>query len=200
LSFGDTAIILTASAGGGKSTMALAILENDNFKLMSDDEALVNDRGHVLPFPLAVGTPDEDKIKSVPCRYVYEIDRMEYGRKYFVDTEHWVGRLEKRELDKKIYFVAERLMNGDPYMEKTSGYGAFISLIGSAVIGLGLYQGMEFVFSNKPKEIISIIPVFFRRLISAVKFSLRTESYKIYLSRDTAKNMNVLVDFLENNS
>lgn len=55
-SFGNTAAIVTANAGGGKSTLAFAILDSDTFKLMSDDEALVNNRGHVMPFPLGIGT------------------------------------------------------------------------------------------------------------------------------------------------
>lgn len=197
-SSGDDAIILTAGTGGGKSTMAFALLESDNIKLMSDDEALVDSRGRALPFPLGVGTSDEDKIKSVPRRYVYEIDRMEFGKKYFVDMEYWDEKLEKRELDNKIYFVAERLINGDPYIEKISKLRAFHSLISSAVIGLGLYQGIEFVFSNKSQDIMSLTPTFIKRMISAVKFSSSTESYKIYLSRDTAKNIDLLVNFTQN--
>lgn len=197
-SFGNTAVILSANTGGGKSTMAFAFLDNDNFKLISDDEALVNKAGRVLPFPLGIGTLDEDKISSLPCRYVYETDRMEYGKKFFADAELWGDKLERRELDNKIYFVAQRLMNGDPRIEKISGFRALVSLIGSAVIGLGLYQGIEFVFNNKPQDIISLTPVFIRRMIAAVKLSSRSESYKIYLSRDTAKNMNVFENFVKN--
>jgi hypothetical protein len=174
-SFRNWAVIFSANAGGGKSTMALALLKSDNFKLLSDDEALVNGSGRVLPFPIRIGTLDENKIKSIPRSYVYEIDRMEFGHKYFVDLEHWDDKLERRELDQKIYFVARRLINGDPYIEKISGLRAFVSLIGSAIIGFGLYQGIEFVFNNPVKEIISLIPVFAKRTVSAVKFAKDSE-------------------------
>lgn len=195
-SFGDTAVIMTAGAGGGKSTLALALLESDKFKIISDDEALVNGSGRVLPLPIRIGTLDENKIKSIPSDYVYEIDRMEFGRKYFVDLVHWDDKLEKRDLDKKIYFVAQRLMNGDPYIEEITGFRTFISLIGSAVIGFGLYQGMEFVFNNPVKEIISLVPVFLKRAVSAIKFAKEADCYRIYLSRDTQRNFRVLEEYI----
>lgn len=195
-SFRDTAIIFSAPAGGGKSTMAFALLENNNFKLISDDEAIVAGSGHVLPLPMRVGTLDEDKIKSIPDRYVYRINRMEFGGKYFVDMEYWNDRLERRELGKKIYFIAHRLINGDPYIEKSSRYKAIVNLIGSAVIGFGLYQGMEFVFNNPPRELMSRLPVFLRRIASAINFIKGTESYQIYLSRDTEKNIRVFEEFI----
>jgi hypothetical protein len=197
-SFRDRAVIFTASAGGGKSTMALALIESGNFRLMSDDEALVNGTGRILPLPIRIGTLDEDKIKTIPGSYVYEIDRMEFGHKYFVDLEHWDDKLERRELDNKIYIVARRLINGDPYIEKISGPRAFASLIGSAIIGFGLYQGMEFVFNNPLKEIISLVPVFIKRTVSSVKFANEAEHYRIYLSRDTEKNFRVLEEFVLN--
>jgi len=195
-SFRDCAVIFSASAGGGKSTMAFALLENDNFKFISDDEALIDGSGRVLPFPIRIGILDENKIKSIPGEYVYEIDRMEFGRKHFIDLGFWDSRLEKRELRKKIFFVARRLINGDPYIEKITGYRAFASLVGAAVIGFGLYQGIEFIFNNPIKELLSLVPVFFRRTVSAINFAKETDSYQIYLSRDTGKNLSVLEDFI----
>jgi len=195
-SFRDCAVIFSANAGGGKSTMAFALLENDNFKIISDDEALINSSGRVLPLPIRIGTLDENKIKSIPSDYVYEIDRMEFGSKHFIDMEYWDNRLEKRELQKKIYFVAHRLINGDPYIEKITGYRAFVSLIGAAVIGFGLYQGLEFVFNNPLKEIMTLTPVFLRRTASAINFAKETDCYQIYLSRDTEKNFRALEEFI----
>ncbi len=148
------------------------------------------------PLPTRIGTLDENKIKSIPSDYVYEIDRMEFGSKYFIDIKYWDNRLEKRELRKKIYFAAHRLINGDPRIEKITGYRAFLSLIGSAVIGFGLYQGLEFVFNNPLKETIILIPVFFRRTVSAINFAKEADCYQIYLSRDTEKNFRVLEDFI----
>ncbi|HKQ32931.1 MAG TPA: hypothetical protein VJV40_06980, partial [Thermodesulfobacteriota bacterium] len=180
------------------STMALMMLESDVFKIISDDEALVNDSGRLLPFPIRIGTLDRGIISSVPDEYVYEIDRMEFGQKFFVDLDYWQKRLETRELDKKIYFVAQRLINGDPHIEKISGYGIFKSLIGGAIIGFGLYQGMEFVFNNPIRDTLSLLSVFFRRTVSAIRFARETTGYRILLSRDTEKNFRKFEEFIVN--
>lgn len=195
-SLNDTAVIFSAQSGGGKSTMAFSVLEKEGFRLISDDEALVDSGGSVLPLPIRMGTLDEARISSIPPEYVYRIDRMEFGGKYFIDIDYWEDKLERRLLRKKILFSAKRLINGNPYIEKSSRFETLKSLMSAAVIGLGLYQGMEFVFNNSPGEIFSRVPVFGRRLYAALKLTATAESYKIFLGRDHSENINVLEEFL----
>lgn len=197
-SYSDTAVIFSAPSGGGKSTMAFSVLEKNCFKLISDDEAVITASGHVLALPLRLGTLDRNKISSIPKRYVYEIDRMEFGTKYFVDIDYWNDKVENRTLQKKVFFSARRLINGEARIEEVSRLKTFNHLFGSAVIGFGLYQGMEFVFNNSPWDIIKRFPVLINRLICAVKFSFGTKGYQIYLSRDSSQNIRVLEEFLLN--
>jgi len=192
----DTAFIFSAQSGGGKSTMALGLMENDDFKLISDDEAILTAAGDLLSLPLRIGTLDKDKLNAIPDEYIYEIDRMEFGKKYFIDIDYWSDKLEKRKLNKKVFLIAKRLMNGAPYIEKASRYDALTNLLGSAVIGLGLYQGMEFVFNNSPWELFKRFPVFLKRLMAALKFALTTDSYQIYLCRDSTENIRILTNFV----
>lgn len=196
-SLNDTAVIFSAQSGGGKSTMAFSVLERDAFKLISDDEALVDRNGRVLPLPLRMGTLDEEMISSIPPEYVYHIDRMEFGGKYFIDIDYWEDKLDRRLLTKKILFTAKRLINGNPYIEKLSCFATLNSLMSAAVIGLGLYQGMEFVFNSSPGEIFSRLPVFVRRLYTALKLTATVESYRIFLGRDQAENIKMLEEFLK---
>jgi hypothetical protein len=195
-SLNDTAVIFSAQSGGGKSTMAFSVLEKEGFKLISDDEALVDGDGSVLPLPIRMGTLDEARISSIPPEYVYRIDRMEFGGKYFIDIDYWEDRLERRLLKKKILFSVKRLINGNPYIERSSWFDTLKTLMSAAVIGLGLYQGMEFVFNNGPGEIFSRVPVFGRRLYAALKLAATAESYKIFLGRDHAENIKVMEEFL----
>ncbi len=197
-SLNDTAVIFSAQSGGGKSTMAFSVLEKEGFRLISDDEALVDSGGSVLPLPIRMGTLDEARISSIPPEYVYRIDRMEFGGKYFIDIDYWEDKLERRLLKKKILFSVKRLINGNPYIEKSSYFETLKSLMSAAVIGLGLYQGMEFVFNNSPGEIFSRVPVFGRRLYAALKLAATAESYKIFLGRDHSENINILEEFLKN--
>lgn len=197
-SWQDTAVLFSAQSGGGKSTMAFSLLESGDFKLISDDEALIDSAGLVLPFPIRMGTLDRDKIDTIPDKYVYKINRMEFGEKYFVDIEYWNDRLERRHLDKKMLFTAQRLLNGEPYIEKSGLIDTLRNLTSAAVIGFGLYQGMEFVFNSSPRELFSRLPVFVRRFRSAVRLAREAESYKIFLSRDPLKNLRLIEEFLKN--
>ena len=47
LSYGDTAVLLPMPPGAGKSTLALAMLEEDGFKLLSEDDPVVDRSGAV---------------------------------------------------------------------------------------------------------------------------------------------------------
>ena len=49
----------------------------NGFKLISDDEPLLDTSVYIHPFPTRIGTLDKRKIELIPPEYVYKIDRME---------------------------------------------------------------------------------------------------------------------------
>ena len=196
LSFNDTAILLPLPPGSGKSTMAMAMLEVNGFKLISDDEPIVKNDGSILPFPTRIGTLDKKKIQNIPERFVYKIDRMEFGQKYFIDYDYWGDKIEKRHLRKSIIFQSNRLLNGAPSIQKASKIKILSSLVRDAVIGVGLYQGLEFIFQNSPWEIFTKVWVVTRRFTKALKLALSSETYRINLSRDIEKNVEILKEFV----
>lgn len=198
LSYKDSAIILTLPPGGGKSTMAIELLKNDGFKLISDDEAIIDKHGYIYPFPLRIGTLDKSLLESIPSNFVYKINRMEFGVKYFIDSEYWKEKLEHRRLKKNILFLSQRLINGEPSIEEVSKRRVLSSLLTNAVVGIGLYQGLEFILYNSTWEVLSRIPVLFRRLNIGFRFSLTTKAYQINLSRDISKNVHVFKEALRN--
>jgi len=197
-SYNDSAIILTMPSGGGKSTMALTMLEEEGFKLMSEDEAVFDNSGHINPFHSRIGVLNKSDINFIPDEYIYMIDRMEFGIKYFVDCEYWKDKLEHKPNNEIILFISQRLINGEPCIEKTSKINAFRSLLINAVIGVGLYQGIEFVFNNSALDILSKFPIFVRRFVLALKLISASKTYRISLSRDVNRNAQVLMDFTRN--
>ena len=108
LSYKDHVILLPTQPGGGKSTMALRLLQEDQVKLISDDEPVLDSQGYLRPFPIRIGTLNPDHIQHIPKQFIYHIDRMEFGLKYFVDCSYWQDSLEQRpiKIDKSILFVA----------------------------------------------------------------------------------------------
>ena len=198
LSYKDTAILLPIPPGGGKSTMAMAMLNTNGFKLISDDEPVVDNSGYINPFPTRIGTLDKKKIESIPSKFVYRIDRMEFGLKYFIDYDYWQDKIEDKPLKKSILFISHRLLNGEPSIQKSSRMKALVSLIRDAVIGVGLYQGLEFIIHSSSWEILTKVRIVSKRFVKAVKLALSSGTYQINLSRNIEKNTQLLKEFIEN--
>jgi len=195
VSYGDRAILMPVPPGGGKSTMAYAILQEEGFKLISDDEPVVSTRGEILPFALRMGTLDEAKAKSIPPKFVYTIDRMEFGKKYFIDALYWEDRLETRALTEIVYLSAKRVLNGSASITAVPKYRALKSLLRDAIIGVGLYQGLEFMLSHSPWSTIAQVGTVFRRTLVAWKLLRRCQTYEFILSGNVEENRKVLRDF-----
>jgi len=109
LSYKDTAILLPIPLSGGKSTFALTLLEEDGFKLISDDEPVIDRSGRILPSPLRIGTLEKNKITSIPNEFVYQIERMEFDLKYFVDIHYWQDKLKRRIAEKYPVCIASNV-------------------------------------------------------------------------------------------
>lgn len=197
LSHEDTAILMLMPPGSGKSTMAIAMLQEEGFKLLSDDQPVVDKHRHLHPFHLTIGTLDKEAIRTIPKEYVYEIDRMEFGLKYFIDCDYWRDRLENRPLKKSILFTSQRLLNSVPSIEKTSKRKVLSSLMRDAVIGVGLYQGVEFIFQSSSWEILSKFRTVLKRFMLALKLTMASKTYQMNLSGDTRQNANVLKEFIQ---
>lgn len=195
LSYADHALLMPIPPGGGKSTMAVAMLQEEGFRLISDDEPIVSRNGRILPFALRIGTLDKAKIEAIPAEFVYSIDRMEFGLKYFIDVRYWEPRLEHRALDKVIYLAARRVLNGTPSIEEIPKYRVLKSLFRDAIVGVGLYQGLEFMFSHSAWSNARQLATLLRRTVVAWKMLRRAHTYRFTLSGDVAANRRVLGEF-----
>jgi hypothetical protein len=195
LSYADYAILMPIPPGGGKSTMAVAMLQEEGFRLISDDEPIVSQSGAILPFALRIGTLDKAKAEAIPAEFVYSIDRMEFGLKYFIDVRYWENRLEHRALDKVIYMAARRVLNGTPSIEEVPKYRVLKSLFRDAIVGVGLYQGLEFMFSHSAWRNAAQLATLMRRSVVAWKMLRRARTYRFTLSGDVAENRRILGEF-----
>ncbi len=196
LSYRDTAILLPITPGGGKSTMAMAMLERDGIKLISDDEPVLDRHGFIHPFQLRIGVLDGARLKDVPDEYIYAIDRMEFGLKHFIDCEYWSDRLETRALRKCILFRTYRQLNGTAAISPASKSSVFKTLIRDAVIGIGIYQGLEFIVSHSTLEVFSKIRLAANRTILAARLTRSASTYEMAMSSDVSANADIFHEFI----
>ena len=198
LSYKDTAFLMPIPPGGGKSTMAFNILKDKDIKLISDDEPIYANTGKFLPFPLRIGTLNKDMLHNIPEKYVYSIDRIEFGKKFFIDCSYWEDQIEHRYLKKSVLFFTQRVLNGQSSICPTPKYPVFKSLIRDAVVGIGLYQGIEFLFSHSSLEVFQKFKIAIKRLRLALQLTQSSQTFKLTLSNDIQENTKTLRQFIKN--
>jgi hypothetical protein len=196
LSCRDHAALILLPQGGGKSTLAMSMMSLPEIRYISDDDPIFNPSGEILPFPRPLGILNLESLSNIPPEYIYSVDRMEFGKKFYVDCDFWKDKIETRNLKQIILISAKRVLNGQPSVHSLSRFRIFKILLRDAVIGIGLYQGMEFLFQSSSWDVLSKLPVFFKRLRRAVRLTLSSDPYLLVLGNDVCQNAQVLQQFL----
>ena len=67
----------------------------------------------------------------------------------------------------------------------------------NSVIGVGLYQGMEFIMPKNAAEVASQIRVLGSRMYNNLRLVMRSRIYSYTIGRDVTKNYRILAEFLD---
>jgi hypothetical protein len=188
------AILLVLPSGGGKSTTALTLLRRPGFELLGEDTPLVDRRGWVLPFPLRIGvTPGAEH--GVEPRFVRTMRRMEFEPKVLIDIAAFPGRLGEA-APAGLLLVGERNLGRVSRIEPIAGRHALRALVKYMVVGLGVYQGLEFLLERGPIELVGKAGTVASRLRNALALIRRADCRRFVMGRDLDLNQRVLLEFL----
>jgi len=180
--------------GGGKSTLCAALLGHREFSFLSDDSPFIASDARVHAFPLRLGLlPGSEK--KIPVEQRRTIRRMEFGPKVLVNYEYFADRVIAS-ADPGIVFLGKRSLSENCSIEPASAWEGYQSIFVNCVIGLGLFQGLEFVLNHSPLELISKTGVAWSRLRNARKLFDQSEVYKLVLGRDQERNAKTVRDFI----
>jgi len=188
-------ILLLLPSGGGKSTMTLELLRHPDFTLLSEDTPLVDRHGRIHPFPLRLGVRNGSG-SEVPKEFQRTLKRMEFDPKTFVDLEFFRHRLSAP-VDASLILVGERNLGDESAITPLSSRGTFKALVKYLVVGLGVYQGLEFLLERGLWEMIGKTGVAISRARNGLSLMSKARAYKFILGRDTAKNSRTLIEFIE---
>lgn len=195
VSYKERGILLLLPSGGGKSTMALELLSRPEFLLLGEDTPLIDRRGYILPFPLRLGVRLGHKI-DIPSQYLRTMSRMEFDPKILIDIEYFNGRLGK-EVEPAVVLVGERNLGRVSEIVPLSRRQSFNALTKYMIVGLGVYQGIEFLFERGLWELLGKGGVVASRLYNSVRLLSRVSAYRFVLGRDINKNLETLLEFIE---
>jgi hypothetical protein len=190
----DRGVLLLLPSGGGKSTMALEMLREPDIRLLAEDTPLIDRKGTVLPFPLRLGIRSHEST-WVPAEHLRTVRRMEFDPKTLVDLEYFRDRLGGPVAPGAV-LVGERNLGTTSAIVPIGRARAFKALIKYMVVGLGVYQGLEFLLERGPMELLGKGRLVASRLYNSAALVARAPSYRFVLGRDRARNRETLLEFI----
>lgn len=194
VSVNDRAVVAILPMGGGKSTLCSALLKYPEFSLLSDDSPFIGGDGHVHAFPLRLGLLPGSETE-IPEEYRRTINRMEFGPKILVTYEYFADRI-RAGAKPGIVFMGQRSMGEECRIEPAGKWAQYKSMLVNCVVGLGLYQGLEFVLTHSPVELLSKGRIAWSRFRIARALFSRSSVYELTLGRDQELNARTVREFI----
>lgn len=195
LSYKGQGILLILPSGGGKSTMALELLQRPGFLLLGEDTPLVDRCGNIHPFPLRIGVHPGNHY-NIPSQYLRTVRRMEFDPKTLIDIAYFQQRLGKA-TPPGIILVGERNLGPVARIDPLSRTRAFNALVKYMIVGLGIYQGLEFILERSSWNLLAKSGVIGSRLYNSLRLLMRSEPYRFTMGRDISKNLETLLAFID---
>jgi hypothetical protein len=193
---GQGAIILLPS-GGGKSTLALSLLRNENrVRLVSEDSPLLRPDGHMLPFPLRIGVHPANVPADIDPRFLRADKRIEFSSKTSIDIRCFENRIARGAVPVKYLLLGVRSTGRRAQIIPVSRYAVVRHILANSIIGIGLYQGLEYVLQKSLSESVRHMGLFFSRSYNNAVLLRYARVFQFTIGRDPDRNCECLRDFL----
>lgn len=189
------AVLVLLPSGGGKSTLAVRALSEEGVKLLAEDTPLLDRAGVVHPFPLRLAINETDA-ESLPTGAVHRIQRMEFHPKLVLDRSAFADHIASKPVPLAHIVVARRSLGRDAVLEPLPRRAAFGPLLREAVVGIGVYQGMEFVLQKGFREVPGKAGVALGRMRGCAAGLRRARVWQLTLGRDRERNWESLAPLL----
>jgi len=195
LSVPSGGVALMLPSGGGKSTMAVRALQDDGVKLLSEDTPLIDWRGALHPFPLRIALNPPDASKLPPDR-MRRMDRMEVHPKFLLDLEAFGDSIEGAPRPLRHLVIGRRTLGSKARLDPAPRGAAASTLFSHAVLGVRVYQGMEWVLQRGPRDVLGLGGTAARRARSCAAVLARARTWTLTMGRDKEENWDALQPIL----
>jgi hypothetical protein len=189
------AVLVLLPSGGGKSTLAVRALSEPGVKLLAEDTPLLDRAGVVHPFPVRVAINEADA-ETLPAGAVHRIQRMEFHPKLVLDRSAFADRIATKPVPLAHIVIARRSLGRDAALDPLPRRAAFGPLLREAVVGIGVYQGMEFVLQKGFREVPGKAGIAFGRMRRCGAGLRRARVWQLTLGRDRERNWESLAPLL----
>lgn len=192
---GEAALFLMPS-GGGKTTLTLGFLRlGAPYRLVSEDSPFVDRKGRVHPFPLRIGVLGNEP-PPFPPEHLTRIRRMEFEPKYLVALAAFGDCLATGASTPRFLFVGRRSLGRGCTIRPAGRWTGWKALLEGMVVGVGLYQGVEFLLRTSILDLLGLAGIGLSRARAAWALLRRCEVLVVELGRDRAVNVETVRAFL----
>jgi hypothetical protein len=197
IAYESQACLFLIPEGGGKSTLALSLLDSPKVKLFSEDTPFIDKHAHVFPFPFRLGICDGSGTELIPERYKREV-LTQYGvHKTLVESSYFADKTVKEPMLIGILFCGKWVTSQSPRIVKTSRLTAFGYLVRDCIFGLGLPQVIELFLTSGINNLLKKSSIALSRTVASLSLLTRSRCYQLYLSNSPEENAKLIVSFLE---
>lgn len=197
IEFDGKGTIILLPSGGGKSTLALSLLSHDGrFRLISEDSPLLRSDGHLLPFPLRIGVHPHMVPPDIDPQYTRLDKRMEFSPKVSIDTRCFGARISRQPVPAVYLLLGTRTTGRRAHITPVPKTAALRHVMTNSIVGIGLYQGLEFLFQKSFCESVQHLGLLFSRACNNLRLLRKTRVYQFLIGRDVAGNLECLRKFL----
>ena len=189
------AVAVLLPSGGGKSTLALRALEDDRVRLLAEDTALIDRRGRLHPFPLRMGINATDSVR-LPAEHVRHIERMESHPKLALNPAAFADRIEPAAQPLRHLVIGQRSLGQDANLARIGRSAAIGPLFREAVVGVGVYQGMEFILQHGMRDVVGKTGAMATRMACCGAGLARARVWSLTMGRDHERNWEALAPLL----
>jgi hypothetical protein len=192
---GGQAVLILLPMAGGKTTLALKLLGSEGVKLLSEDSPVISRQGEVFPFPIRIGVRVGGEPPGIPASFFRTVRRMEFGPKTLIDIDYFRDKIANS-CPAGAILLGERWLAGPSWISPESRGRALKGFIHNSVVGLGLYQGVEFLLTSSPWELLGKMELAWSRLRNSLQVMRRSQVYRFAMGPDSEETFRVLRQFL----
>jgi hypothetical protein len=190
----DRAVLVLLPMGGGKSTLGLHLMKHPEVRILSDDSPFIDRQGRALAYPLRLGLlPGSED--AIPLEHRRTVDRMEFGPKHLVNYSYFADRV-CASAKPGIVFIGARTLSRECRIEDLGALAGLRSCISNCVVGVGLFQGLEFILQSSAWDLWKHAGIGISRLRNCVQLVRRSRICRVHLGADPELNARTVVDFV----
>lgn len=188
VSVGGNAALLPMPISGGKTTMALALMQDPEVLLYSEDTPLIDRRGRVHPFAIRLALRESQAAGFPPGRLRIKDDPV-FGVKYLLDLEHYgLHRVQGAPGEKPMILWGRKAGLAEPELRKMGALQSLGLLLLFVGTGKDCPQRAELLVRLSPGGLLTIARMVCNRCVAAIRLWRGSRSYWFDMTPEPARN------------